>query len=104
MRSKYNNEPVNSFSAINICLAYFQAMVLATYIDSLYLLTVFISMKYPALDPIMFLYYKKTLLFSTFCWCFLNTTSYISIFQPSPTFMFIFTKLCMYRGAGETAQ
>lgn len=88
MRSKYNNEPVNSFSAINICLAYFQAMVLATYIDSLYLLTVFISMKYPALDPIMFLYYKKTLLFSTFCWCFLNTTSYISIFQPSPTFMF----------------
>lgn len=23
MRSKYNNEPVNSFSAINICLAFF---------------------------------------------------------------------------------
>lgn len=104
MRSKYNNEPVNSFSAINIYLAYFQAMVLATYIDLLYLLTVFISMKYPTLDLIMFLYYKKTLLFSTFFWCFLNSTSYISIFQPSPIFMFIFRKLCKYRGAGETAQ
>lgn len=88
MRSKYNNEPVNSFSAINICLAFFQAMVLATDINSLYLLTVFISMKYPALDPIMFLYYKKTLLFSTLFWCILNTTSYIPIFQPSPIFTF----------------
>lgn len=68
-------------------LHFFQAMVLATYTDSLYLLTVFISMKYPALDPIMFLYYKKTLLFSTLFCCFLNTTSYIPIFQPSPIFM-----------------